>query len=824
MRSRHVIPSNRRLLSLGSLIFVLLFSSCKISLLNIPGFNQVISTPTALPTGQPSTPQPSADITFRVTLPSPLLSGELLYLSVVDEVTGLGLNPVNYAMQGMDALHYSVTIPFAINSIVKYRYMRQGKLLILENDPADKTVRYRLYFVTSPGAVEDLVSVWADSLFNSPFGWINGQIVDSSNGIPIPNILIAAGGEQTLSDSSGRFNLETLPVGTHNLVAYAMDGAYQTFQQGARVEVGKPTQVTLSMTPASMVQVTFTVSLPHTTFQNLPVRMAGNLFQLGDTFGDLQGGLSMVAARMPLLSPMADGRYTMTLALPAGADIRYKYTLGDGFWNAEHGSDGAFVVRQLVVPVSQNPVQIQDTVSTWQAGPDSPILFEVNVPANTPGRDIISIQFNPYGWTEPIPMWPRSSNQWVYQLFSPLNMLGSFEYRYCRNDQCGVADDVNTAPGKSGRPVSTTLAQQDFQDSVSSWAWFKPEAPAALVGLPVTQRSGGFWAGLEFLPVHDPTWQVWMPLAIQDVRNRYANWLVLTPTWSVNRSSPFVFSPVPGADVSWPDTLKTINDAHASNLSVALFPAVNLPGNSTAWWQSTPRDPVWWQSWFDRYAAFATTHADLAAKTGAKALILGGDWVTPALPGGQVNGGSSGVPTDAETRWGVILSDVRKHFAGQVLWAVSYPGGLQTLPAFVHGMDGVYLLWNASLDGSDVEQMKASAGKLLDADIQPFQTTLGKPVILAAAYPSVNGAAKAASLTQAIFQPGTAQNTVNLQAQQDVYQALMIAVNERAWLGGFISRGYYPPVELQDGSASVHGKPAEDVLWYWFGRFTGAVK
>ncbi len=65
---------------------------------------------------------------------------------------------------------------------------------------------------------------------------------------------------------------------------------------------------------------------------------------------------------------------------------------------------------------------------------------------------------------------------------------------------------------------------------------------------------------------------------------------------------------------------------------------------------------------------------------------------------------------------------------------------------------------------------------------------------------------------------------MNLQAQQDVYQALMIAVNERAWLGGFVSRGYYPPAALQDGSASVHGKPAEDVLWYWFGRFTGAVK
>ena len=141
-------------------------------------------------------------------------------------------------------------------------------------------------------------------------------------------------------------------------------------------------------------------------------------------------------------------------------------------------TDGAFNVRQLIVPASQSPVQVQDTVQTWQAGTSAPILFEVNVPANTPVGDIISIQFNPYGWTEPMPMWPRGNNQWVYQLYSPLNMLGNFEYRYCRNDQCGVADDVQTAQGKPGRSVSTSLSPQDLQDTVTGWNLFQPAAPA----------------------------------------------------------------------------------------------------------------------------------------------------------------------------------------------------------------------------------------------------------------------------------------------------------------------------------------------------------
>jgi hypothetical protein len=112
---------------------------------------------------------------------------------------------------------------------------------------------------------------------------------------------------------------------------------------------------------------------------------------------------------------------------------------------------------------------------------------------------------------------------------------------------------------------------------------------------------------------------------------------------------------------------------------------------------------------------------------------------------------------------------------------------------------------------------------LLDKDIQPFQTIEGKPVILAAAYPSTDDAASGSLTEQLLFQPGASQNPVDLQAQADVYQALLMAVNERTWLAGFVSRGYYPPAAMQDASASLHGKPAEDELWYWFGRFLGVV-
>ncbi len=561
--------------------------------------------------------------------PSPLLPGETLYLSIVDEVTGLGLNPINHAMQGMDTLHYNLTLPFPVGSVVKYRYVRQSTLPTQEDDYADRVVRYRMYYATAPGSVQDIISSWADSLPAGPTGRITGTIVNMSDGKPISNIMVCAGGQQTLTDSRGEFIIEGLPVGTHNLVAYALDGSYQTFQQGAIVVENKTTPAKINLTAAPLVNVSFTVNVPGDTIKNIPIRLAGNLSTLGNTFGDLEGGLSTVATRMPVLTPLEDGRYTLSLMLPAGADIRYKYTLGDGFWNAEHAPDGSFVVRQFIVPGGESLVQLEDWVSNWQDGVYSPITFELTVPEETPSGDIISIQFNPYGWTVPIPMWAMGDNKWSYQLYSPLNILSSFEYRYCRNDQCGAADDIQTSPGHEGRPISSSLAPQDLQDTVTDWNWLETLPATSLVGLSVPARSSSFWAGVEFLPTTSPTWQYWMPQAVLNVQALYANWLVLRPTWTVTNYDPLVFSPVPGEDPLFTDTTHLVAGAHALSMKTALFPLPNLPVDAAAWWQSAPHDSTWWNDWFEAYESFAIYHADLATQSGAEALILGGEWIEP---------------------------------------------------------------------------------------------------------------------------------------------------------------------------------------------------
>jgi hypothetical protein len=587
-----------------------------------------------------------------------------------------------------------------------------------------------------------------------------------------------------------------------------------------------------------LVNVTFTVSVPDTTVPGVPVRIAGNLLQFGNTFADLQGGVSTNTDRMPTMNLQPDGRYAVTLALPAGAHVQYKYTLGDGFWNAEHKEDGNWNLRELIVPAQE--VTLQDSVVSWSVG-DAPILFEVSVPSVTPPGDVIYIQFNTFGWMEPIPMWPLGNNRWVYKLYGPLNVLGSFSYRYCRNGQCGSADDVQTVgAAPTGRQAITTLLAQDLQDTVSAWKWFENPEPVTLVGASITPRASGFIAGVEFQPTYRPNWSYYAPQAFANTQALGANIVVLTPSWTYTSISPLGFAPVPGQDPLWIDSAIMISQAHAMGLNVSLFPTPNFSASSSSsFWLGAPRDAQWWQTWFTRYRAFAINYADLAAQTGAQTLILGGDWVTPALPGGKLSDGNpSNAPADSETQWKSIIADVRQHFKGQVLWALPYTKAtLETPLNFLQDVDGIYLLWSASLStnpSATKTDYANEAGRLLDNEVSPLASLLKKPLTLAIAYPSAAGAAggciadgKGSCLDwSALSRPNADLSSVSLslQTQADIYEAILTAINTRAWVTGFVSRGYYLPAALQDKSTSIHSKPVADILWYWYPRLLGTVK
>jgi len=182
-----------------------------------------------------------------------------------------------------------------------------------------------------------------------------------------------------------------------------------------------------------------------------------------------------------------------------------------------------------------------------------------------------------------------------------------------------------------------------------------------------------------------------------------------------------------------------------------------------------------------------------------------------------------------------VIAEVRQHFRGQVLFALPYDTGIIGPPLnILRDADAVYLLWFAKLSDQpnpNKADMIAEAGRLLDSNVFPIQSQVNKPFVIGLSYPSSTYSATGCIpdgiggclYWTALNRPNADVSTVTLDLQQhfDIYDAMFNAVNARTWINGLVSRGYFAPVALQDKSASIHGKPAADLLWYWFPRLLG---
>ncbi|MEX1248466.1 MAG: hypothetical protein WEA61_08280 [Anaerolineales bacterium] len=393
---------------------------------------------------------PNVDVIFSALLPENTPSGETIIFTILDEVTGLEFNQRHEAMQVSGQHSVSVTISVPAGTLLKYRYARQTA-----SDNAGETsingesISYRAYLVDGPGHIaHDVVAAWADAPATTESGQISGTVTDATSGRPVADLIAVAAGEQSRTDLDGRFVIAGLPQGLHNVLVYSPSGHYGTFQQGALVAANNETPANISLTASPTAKVTFWMTPPEEHTANTPVFLAGNL----DAF-----------AMRPLASVQEDGRYSVSMQLPTGIDIRYKYTLGDGFWNAEHVADGSFAVRQLVIPQGTTSLEIEDNVASWTAGFSAPIWFELTAPADSV---LAYVQFNLGEWTTPLPMWPLGEGHWAYKLYSPTNFASPVEYRYCLDSACTI---LEASPGQPRTFLGNQPALQQIQDHIDAW-------------------------------------------------------------------------------------------------------------------------------------------------------------------------------------------------------------------------------------------------------------------------------------------------------------------------------------------------------------------
>ena len=153
---------------------------------------------------------------------------------------------------------------------------------------------------------------------------------------------------------------------------------------------------------------------------------------------------------------------------------------------------------------------------------------------------------------------------------------------------------------------------------------------------------------------------------------------------------------------------------------------------------------------------------------------------------------------------------------------------MDSLPDYLSQVDKIYITWSPplSVQGSlEVGELRDSYGAQLDEKVLPVYERFQKPIIIGIGYPSVDNAAAGCVMISdhcesfnVLDQPTgrIAGVSIDMEEQAVIYEAVLESVNQKDWVSGFVSRGYYPPVGLEDYSSSIRMKPAEDIVSYWF--------
>ncbi len=792
----------------------------------------IVVTP-ATPTPA-STPIPPVTVTFNVRLPANTPAQSAPAIRVLDAISGQ--TSLVTLLPASDNL-WTGTAPTELGAVLRYRYVRGlAPTEVNEATPTQQVIQYRMLLINADTMIaEDVVATWADTPFAGNVGAVTGLIRNSNTGQGVMGLLVSAGGKLTLTAWDGSYTLSDLPVGFHRVTVIAPDGSVRPTQNTVNITQGQTTALDLNTTDPNALHVTFLVRPPADTDPDAQIRLLGNVAQLGDTFVIGPTGSTLSAIRAPQMIRLNDGTWTANVLLYEGTLLKYAYTVGDSDRNVELNTNGARQVRALVVPLGNKLVS--DSVARWHDGLSGSIAFGVFTPPTTPPGDVIYLQISNGQWGAPIPMWRADAYSWKLVLSNPTNLSGNLSYRFCRNVNCGVADDAAMAGNNvPGHFFSQSPFNQDLTgDEVANWQWLIPHNAYLVATTTITTPIANFSAGIDLAETWKPEWQ---PYWVQTVKglpaSSGANWVTVARRGLAQQINPTpIYSEDPALAPAFADWNELVTQAHNVGLRVALHPVTcdYTPYGECDYWKSAPYSLEFWNAWFAAYERYLLTQADIAARSNTDLLIIGDFKLRPSFPGERE------APADAEARWRALMSNVRAHYRGQIAFELLMGQSVwPNWPPFLDAVDVIRLFWwtpISTVTNPSRTELANTAGVQMDVHLAPLYQRFQKPIHISAAYYAADGAAtqclkdaQSQCLPYTAFNPDSTNATagqypLDLAEQADIYTGLLTALQTRRWITGFSAYGYNPVVTLEDKSLSVRGKPAEAVLKVWYPRFTG---
>ena len=245
------------------------------------------------------------------------------------------------------------------------------------------------------------------------------------------------------------------------------------------------------------------------------------------------------------------------------------------------------------------------------------------------------------------------------------------------------------------------------------------------------------------------------------------------------------------------DLRQAIRDAHNLGLDVMLLPILRLEHRDTGEWRGRlePADrAAWWVS----YRTFVDHYLQIAIDEGVEIYSIGSEL-------------GSMQPDEAE--WRSLIEDARAGYDGQLTYSANWDR-YDRVPFW----DALDLMGStAYFELSEQEGENPDVPALVDAwtpfadDLCRVSNEVQRPLVLTEiGYVSQAGAA---------WHPWdyTQAGDVDLGAQYDLYHAALLAWREQDCLGGIFFWNWFGDGGTNGNGYSPRGKPAEQLLRYWYG-------
>ena len=95
---------------------------------------------------------------------------------LIDEVTGISINPTRFTMERKDDVTVFVRLPLENGSLIKYRYVRRADADTIERLNGGSSIQYRTYLASRPSIVKDAIVAWGDAGKPTLVGEISGYV------------------------------------------------------------------------------------------------------------------------------------------------------------------------------------------------------------------------------------------------------------------------------------------------------------------------------------------------------------------------------------------------------------------------------------------------------------------------------------------------------------------------------------------------------------------------------------------------------------------------------------------------------------------------